>query len=76
MNTRLGILESGKQWEKTMREILSELNTLFGEVIHRYTRAQALADGVLVDVTDAAREAGFRTPVAMTIAVWSKAVPG
>jgi hypothetical protein len=35
-------------------------------VIHAYTRAQALADGELVDVTGAAREAGFRVPVALT----------
>jgi hypothetical protein len=62
--------------ENTMHEDLSDaaLNTLFGEVIHRYTRAQALADGMLVDVTETAREAGFRVPVAMTAAAWSKAV--
>lgn len=35
-------------------------------IIHAYTRAQALADGVLVDVSERAREAGFRVPVAMT----------
>lgn len=35
-------------------------------VIHTYTRRQAIADGVLVDVTDAAREAGFRCPIAVT----------
>lgn len=43
---------------------------LFGEVIHSYTRAQALADGSLVDVTETAREAGFRLPVAVTRTVW------
>jgi len=36
------------------------------EVIHRYTRAQAIADGVLVDVTDEAKRCGFSVPVAMT----------
>ena len=36
------------------------------EVVHRYTRAQALADGVLVDVTAQARACGFTVPVAMT----------
>lgn len=35
-----------------------------------YTRAQAIADGVLVDVSPTAREAGFRFPVAVTEAVW------
>jgi len=51
-----------------------DLEFIFGGVIHRYTRAQALADGLLVDVTERAKEAGFRVPVAMTAATWSKAV--
>ena len=44
------------------------------EVIHIYTRKQAIADGVLVDVTETAREAGFRIPVALTRAVWAEYV--
>ena len=46
-------------------------------LIHRYTRADAIRDGVLIDVTAAAREAGFRYPVALTTAAWAKcgAVP-
>lgn len=43
---------------------------LFGEPVYAYTRAQALEDGVLVDVSDLAEEAGFRYPVAMTRAAW------
>jgi hypothetical protein len=35
-------------------------------VISIYTRAQALQDGVLVDVSELAREAGFSWPVAVT----------
>jgi hypothetical protein len=31
-----------------------------------YTRSQAMADGMLVDISEAAAEAGFRVPVAMT----------
>jgi hypothetical protein len=42
--------------------------------VHVYTRAQAIADGVLVDVTATAREAGFRVPVAVTAAVWADCV--
>src|SRR6185437_8267129 len=38
----------------------------FGEVIYSYTRAQAIADGVLVDVSETAKEAGFKYPVALT----------
>lgn len=50
--------------------------TLFAdaEVIHSYTRAQALSDGVLVDISETAREAGFRFPVAVTSAVWSDCI--
>lgn len=39
-------------------------------IIHRYTRRQALADGVLIDVSDTAKEAGFKIPVAVTASVW------
>lgn len=42
----------------------------FGPVISMYTRDQALADGVLVDVSELAREAGFKIPVAVTASVW------
>jgi len=45
---------------------------IFG--ILRYTRAQALADGALVDVTGTAQEAGFRLPVALTAAAWAAVV--
>jgi len=40
------------------------------EVIFAYTRRQAIADGVLRDVSELAKEAGFRVPVAVTAAVW------
>lgn len=43
---------------------------IFGEVIHSYSRAQAIDDGVLVDVSTVAREAGFRVPVAITRTAW------
>lgn len=44
------------------------------EVIHMYTRAQALEDGVLVDVTEMAREAGIKFPVALTATVYQRNV--
>jgi hypothetical protein len=44
------------------------------EVISRYTRADAIADGVLIDVSATAREAGIRYPVALTRAVWARCV--
>jgi hypothetical protein len=44
------------------------------DLIHRYTRAEALRDGVLIDVSQTAREAGFKYPVALTAAAWAKCV--
>lgn len=43
-------------------------------VIHTYTRRQAIADGVLVDATATAAEAGFGVPVALTAAAWGRCV--
>ena len=41
------------------------------EIICSYSREQALEDGVLVDVTDEAKKAGFKYPFAMTAEVWN-----
>lgn len=49
-------------------------NAVFGEPISFYSRWQALLDGVLVDVTDMAEQAGFCCPVALTRAVWADCV--
>ena len=46
----------------------------FGPVISSYTRADALSDGMLVDVSEMAREAGFVIPVAVTRSVWDECV--
>ncbi len=40
------------------------------DIIDIYTRAQTLADGVLVDVTETAKEAGIVYPTAVTQALW------
>ena len=50
------------------------ITAIFGEVIDRFTRAQAIADGSLVDATELARQAGFSVPVALTSAVWHDCV--
>src|ERR1039457_1455316 len=39
---------------------------VFGDVIYSYTRKQAIEDGVLVDITEMAKEAGIKYPVAIT----------
>lgn len=44
------------------------------DVIHVYTRREAIEDGVLVDVTETAKEAGFRYPVAFTRTVFEEFV--
>ena len=49
-------------------------NTEWGELVHRYTRAQAIADGLLIDVSTMAKEAGFRIAVALTAHVWADCV--
>lgn len=41
---------------------------------YSYSRAQAIADGVLVDVTKTANEVGIMCPVAMTSAAWGRCV--
>jgi hypothetical protein len=43
-------------------------------LVHRYTRAEAIADRVLIDASAVAREAGIRYPVALTAAAWAKCV--
>ncbi len=37
-----------------------------GDIIHRYGRREAIAEGVLIDAGDIAKEAGFVWPVAIT----------
>lgn len=44
------------------------------EITHSYSRCDALADGFLVDVTELAKQAGFKVPIAMTRAAWSQCV--
>lgn len=46
----------------------------FDFVLFCYSRGQALEDGLLVDVTSVASEAGIRFPVALTRAVWHECV--
>ena len=48
--------------------------SFFGDIISTYTRAEAIGDGVLIDVSSTARDEGFRWPVAMTAGVWADCV--
>ena len=42
----------------------------FGEIVYAYSRAQAVADGVQIEVTKTAQEAGIKFPVFLTRAVY------
>ena len=44
------------------------------EVIYAYSRANAIADGVLIDVTETANEAGIKYPTALTAAAYGQCV--
>lgn len=44
------------------------------QTISSYSRANAIADGVLIDVTSVASEAGFMVPVALTAEAWNDCV--
>lgn len=48
--------------------------TAFAPATDAYTRAQAIEDGILVDVSETAHEAGFTISVAVTRTVWSRLV--
>ena len=52
-------------------ENMKEQDNPFGKIIYAYTRKEAILDGVLVDVTETAHEAGFKWPVALTAEVWA-----
>jgi hypothetical protein len=44
------------------------------DLIHAFSRKQAIEDGELVDVSAMARKAGIRFPVALTRAAWGRCV--
>ena len=50
------------------------LTDTFGPVLAAYSRTDAIADGVLHDVTTAARGFGIRLPTAIAEHAWSQAV--
>ena len=47
----------------------ADLESVFGPVISRYTRAQAIADGVLIDVSDSEAAGLFQYPAVITTAL-------
>ena len=63
--------ECGEPERQSNEKEATAMQDFFGEVIHSYSRAEALEDGVLVDVSQTANEAGFVFPVAVTAGVWA-----
>ena len=53
-----------------MQTTQDQIESFFGEVIYSYTRAQALEDGVLVDVSTEAAAFGFLYPTAISAAAF------
>lgn len=51
---------------------MATVEDVFGEVIYSYTRAEAIEDGTLVDVSKLASEYGIRYPVAFTRTLWDR----
>ena len=47
------------------------INSYLGPIVYAYTRAQAVADGVQVEVSKVAVEAGIRFPVFLTRTVYN-----
>lgn len=45
------------------------------ELISKYTRSQAISDGVLIDVSTFAKSLGITLPVAITAALWGVVEP-
>jgi hypothetical protein len=66
----------GNDWNEIEVDGLDALADLFGpgDVIVVCTRAEAIKDGALIDVTETAREAGFKVPVALTAGAWERCV--
>ena len=60
----------------TMKEepTQADRENFFGGVIYAYSRSQAVADGVQVDVTKTAQEAGIKFPMFLTRAVFENYV--
>lgn len=54
----------------TTSETLPPDEDFHWDVISTYSRAEAIADGILIDVTQVAKEAGFNFPVALTNTAW------
>jgi len=67
-------------WYEIAADLIDELPSVDGEmsdqfeVLYQYSRADALRDGCLIDVSKLAQEVGIKYPTAVTAGVWTKCV--
>ena len=71
----VSLKERGLGFEERVAEFPQSYYLRETEVIYTYTRDQALSDGVLIDVSAMAKEAGFRCPAAITAALYAELNP-
>jgi len=71
----VSLKERGLGFEERVAESPQSYCLRETEVIYTYTRDQALSDGVLIDVTAMAKEAGFSCPAAITAALFAELSP-
>lgn len=71
---RMGYVVCPRKGDENVREEPATMKDIFGEVISSYGRAQAIEDGVLVDVSEMAKQAGIKHSVALTTAVYDEYV--
>jgi hypothetical protein len=67
--------ERGLGFESRVTESKGKYSVQEDVVIYTYTRAQALADGVLIDISQMAKEAGFRYPTVITASLHEALTP-
>lgn len=53
---------------------MNDIREFFGDAIFKYTRADAMRDGILIDVSAQARQYGYRCSVAIGTRVWHEYV--
>jgi hypothetical protein len=58
----------------TGKQLIADAEKAGYNLVSAYTRADALDDGEQIDISDTAKEAGFRYPVYITRAAWASAV--
>src|SRR4030042_3664488 len=71
----VSLKERGLGFEERIAESRQSYCLREAEIIYTYTRAEALTDGVLIDVSAMALEAGFCFPTAITAALHAELNP-